>query len=722
MKSILLKLSIAFALASVLSWAYLFIPQTFQSIDSRLRDFLFLVRGELPKSNNVVIIDIDEKALDKLGQWPWQRDVFANLLYKLSEAGAGVIGLDIVFAEADRSSPHRFATKFPSLAKELENYDEYLANCLTQTPVIGGFTFLFNEHSDEKRSPNIPAIFMEKGLKGNNEILSPDGIVLNIDILQKSLYSSGFFNNIPDLGGMITHVPLIMKYDGVIYPSLALEMIRVAKLSSESNQTHLNESAQIVKIIGDDIAVDRIKIGKLEIPTDKSGRLVLNPRGPKKHFKYISIADIFDDNFDKKDIDGKFILIGTSAMGLFDLRAIAYDNAIPGVEIHANVIDNILVGDFLHKSVEARAYDLVIIWILTFITVLIFSFATSWLLLPLALIIGYGLFNLFFMVLFSYGVVLNLLFPLLSFVLAIFISLIVDYILSAKREQEAKRMLGKKVSPAVMNYLLENSQDDLVKSKEVEATVFFSDIRSFTTISEKIGSPDRLIAMLNHYMTPMVDSIINYKGTIDKFIGDAIMAYWNAPLQIENHADMAVKSAIEQIEMLSKINETIAPTYGVIINIGIGVHTGVVTAGDMGAEGRSDYTIIGDNVNLASRLEGLTKQYGANILITKATYDQLVYNYTIRPIDLVEVKGKSQAVEIFEVVCKNKDLTHYELELYEKGLYAFRTGKVQKAYEIFTKLQSERECVLYEMYLQRSQYFIDNPQIKFNPILKMTTK
>lgn len=710
MKSILLKLVIAFILATLLSWAYLFIPQTFQSIDSRLRDFLFVVRGELPKSDNVVIVDIDEKSLDKLGQWPWQRDVFANLLYKLTDAGAGVIGLDIVFAEEDRTSPHLFAKKFPQFANQLENYDEYLAKCFSQTPVVGGFTFLFNEKSNEKRVPNIPGIFIEKGLTGNNEILTPDGIVLNIDVLQNALQTSGFFNNIPDLGGMITHVSLIMKYDGVIFPSLALEMIRAAT------------GQQVVKVVGDDIAVDHIQVGDLKIPTDKFGRLVLNPRGSKKHFKYISIADIFDNKFDKKDIEGKFVLVGTSAMGLFDLRAIAYDNAIPGVEIHANVIDNILTGDFLAKNADTEGQDLFIIWGITFLTVLIFSFSTSLLVLPLALLLGYGLFELFFTILFSYGIVLNLLFPLVAFVFSIFISTIVDYILSAKREQEAKRMLGKKVSPAVMDYLLEHSQDDLVKSREVEAAIFFSDIRSFTTISEKIGSPAKLISMLNEYMTPMVDSIIDHKGTIDKFIGDAIMAYWNAPVQIENHADMAVKSSIEQIEMLNKINESVTPTYGVTINIGIGIHTGLVTAGDMGAEGRSDYTIIGDNVNLGSRLEGLTKQYGANILISKATYDQLKREYKIRPIDMVEVKGKSKAVEIFEVICNNKDISNYELDLYEKGLYGFRQGKVQEAHEIFAKLQNEFPSILYEMYLKRTQYFIDNPDIEFTPILKMTTK
>lgn len=710
MKSILLKLLIALLLALSLTWAYLFIPQSFQSVDSRLRDFLFLIRGELPKSDKIVIVDIDEKSLDKLGQWPWQRDVVAALLYKLTQAGAGVIGLDIVFAEEDRTSPHRFATKFPKLASKLENYDEVLAKCFAQTPVVGGFSFLFHEKNEEQHTPNIPAVFVEKGLKENNEIPVPDGIVLNIPILQNAMQTSGFFNNIPDLGGMITHVPLIMKYDGIIYPSLALEMYRAMM------------GKQVVKIVGDDIAVDHILIGDKKIPTDLAGRLVLNPRGPQKHFRYISVVDIFEDKFDKKDIEGKFVLIGTSAMGLFDIRSIAYDNAIPGVEVHANVIDNILVGDFLHQSADARNYDLIIIWLVAFATVLLFAFISSTLILPFALLIGYGLFELFYTLLFDYSMVLNLLFPMVAFILSIVISLMVDYIISSRKEQEAKRMLGKKVSPAVMNFLLENSKDDLVKSREVEASVFFSDIRSFTTISEKIGSPDRLISMLNEYMTPMVDSIIDHKGTIDKFIGDAIMAYWNAPLQIENYADMALKSAIEQIEMLQKINESITPKYDVTINIGIGIHTGLVTAGDMGSQGRSDYTVIGDNVNLASRLEGLTKQYGANILITKATYDKLKGSYKIRLIDLVEVKGKSQAVEIFEVICNNKDISNEELERCNKGIVNFREGKVQEARTIFTALNQERVCILYEMYIHRSQYYIDNPDIPFSPILKMTTK
>jgi len=709
MYKFLFKAAVAFVLALFLSWAYLFTPQAFFSLDNRLRDFMFVIRGELPKSDNVVIVDIDEKSLKEHGQWPWQRDVISDMLYKLTDAGAGIIGLDIVFAENDRTSPHRFASKFPEISQKLDNYDEMLAKCVSQTPVVGGYVFTFEENEQEN-IPTVPAVFIQRGMKNNSSVLQPKGVVLNIESIQDSLYSSGFFNNTPDEGGMIRSVPLIMQYEGMIFPSLALEMVRI--------YSGINK----VKVIGDSAGINHIKFGEFNIPTDHSGRIVVNFRGPGKHFKYVSAADIISGNFNKKDIDGKFVLVGTSAIGLFDLRSIAFDSTIAGVEVHANAIDNILTGDFLQKPADIIIYDLIIIWAVIFIMLIIFTVIKSWVLIPIAGLILYTMFELFFMMLFDYGMVFNLLFPLIAYSIILVLSVGIDYVIESRQKEEAKRMLGKKVSPAVMEFLLEHSDEHLVASKEVEATVFFSDIRSFTTISEKIGSPDRLIEMLNAYMTPMVENVVKHRGTIDKFIGDAIMAYWNAPLEIENHADEALKSAIEQIDMLVEVNKIIEPKYDVSIDIGIGLHTGIVTAGDMGAEGRSDYTIIGDNVNLGSRLEGLTKQYGAQILISNATFLKLTKEYKIRPIDLVEVKGKNEAVEIHEVICSNKEISDDEMILYKDAIKFFRDSHVKVAYDMFKMLQEDNPSVLYELYIKRCKHFIDNPDLEFTPVLKMTTK
>ena len=669
---------------------------------------MFIIRGELPKSDDVVIVDIDEKSLKKYGQWPWSRDIVSELLYQLSDAGAGIIGLDIVFAEKDRTSPSRYIKRYPSLASKLQDYDKLLASTLMQTPVIGGYIFTF-EKTQEDRTPMVPAIFIEKHMK-DGHLLRPKGIVLNIPTLQDAFYSSGFFNNTPDEGGMIRSVPLVMKYDDVVYPSLVMEMIRV--------YSGVNK----VYIIGDKAGVREINFGEFSIPTDKVGRLNVNFRGASKHFKYISAADILDDKFDIKDIQNKFVLVGTSAVGLFDLRSIPFDSTIAGVEVHANALDNILKGDYLEQPADTVVYDLIIIWVLIFFFLVVFSYIGSWFIIPTAIVFLYALFKMFFILMFDYGIVLNLLFPLIAYFSTLIFSIGIDYVITSKQKEQAKRMLGKKVSPAVMEYLLKHSEDDLIASKELEATIFFSDIRSFTTISEKIGSPDKLIHMLNEYMTPMVESIVNKHGTIDKFIGDAIMAYWNAPLKIEDHADKALSSAIEQIEMLKDINKDIKPKYGVDIAIGIGIHTGVVTAGDMGSFGRSDYTIIGDNVNLASRLEGLTKQYGAQILISHATYLRLKGSYTIIPIDLVEVKGKSEAVEIHEVICNNKDISDDEIEVYKKATKLFRDKKVDEAYKIYLSLDEKYPSKLYKFFIDRCRYFLDNPDIEFTPILKMTTK
>lgn len=708
MKNFIFKAFAAFLLALSLSWTYLFMPEAFFSLNSRFMDFLFIIRGELPKSDKVVIVDIDEKSLKQYGQWPWSRDLVSKLIYKISNAGAGIIGLDIVFAEEDRTSPHRLISKFAGVSKDLPNYDEILADCFAKTPVIGGYMFTF-EKTDEQDTPMIPAVFIEHGIN-DTSLLQPSGVVLNTPVLQNSLYSSGFFNNTPDEGGMIRHIPLIMKYDGVIYPSLALEMVRVYSQSKK------------VDIIGDESGVKRIEFGDFNIPTDHAGRLVVNFRGAKKYFKYISAADILNNQFDPKELQNKFVLVGTSAVGLFDLRSIPFDNAIAGVEVHANAIDNILQQDFLYRPSVAVVYDLIIIWSIVFGLMLLFSYIKSWIIIPVATLVLYGLFKIFFISIFQYGLVLNLLFPIMAFSLTLILSVAIDYIMASRQKEEVKRLLGKKVSPAIMDYLIAHSREDLVASRELEATIFFSDIRSFTTISEKIGSPDKVIHMLNAYMTPMVENIVSHKGTVDKFIGDAIMAYWNAPVVIEDHADKAVTSAIEQIEMLPKVNEMIKPLYDVEIAIGIGIHTGVVTAGDMGSFGRSDYTIIGDNVNLASRLEGLTKQYAAQILITHATYSQLKGNYKIRPIDLVEVKGKHEAVEIYEVICSNKNISDDEMQLYTEAVNYFRDSNVGSAYENFKKLQEQNPCRLYEFYIERCEYFIQNPDVEFTPILKMSTK
>ena len=365
------KVAVAFLLTILFWLLYLFSPSSFFSLDSRLRDYMFLLRGELPQSHNVTIVDIDDASLKKHGQWPWSRDKIAMLLRHISEKDPGVIGLDMVFPEPDRSSPHLLAKRYPEIVHPLPNTDQILADRFRRSPVIGGYVFTFDTRGGRK-APDIPVIFIERGLQNAHTMLAPKGVIINEPVLQDALYSSGFFNNTPDENGMIRSVPLVMKFDHVVYDSLAMEMLRIYSGSTK------------VEITGDTVGAQEIAFGSYHIPVDAAGRLLVNFRGGGHHFDYLSADDILEGNVSREKIEGRFVLVGTSALGLYDARAIAYDSNIPGVEIHANVIDNILKGDFLGAKSTYKAVDLLLIATTIGGMMLLFGLVSSAFVIPLA--------------------------------------------------------------------------------------------------------------------------------------------------------------------------------------------------------------------------------------------------------------------------------------------------------------------------------------------------
>ena len=702
MSNSLLKYSVVLLFALFLSWAYLFTPHLFSPLNTYISDLFFKTRGDLPQNQNVVIVDIDESSLEAFGQWPWSRSRVSDLINKISDAKAGIIGLDIVFAEADKTSPHTIASKLNIDEKNLENYDQILAKTFATTPTIGGYFFRFDKKKHDK-TPMLPAVFFEKGLQNNHSIFEPKGVVLNIDILQENLYSSGFFNNIPDSDGMIRSVPLIMRYDGVIYSSLVFEMLRI--------YSKVND----VMIFGDNMGVEKIEFGDFSIPTDYAGRLYVNYRGGRGHFKYISAADILNGNFDVKDIAEKFVLIGTSAIALADLRAIPLDNVIPGVEIQANVLDNILQGDFLYEPFNILIYDLLIIWGIILIFSLLFSYLNFWLLLPVTVMSLFLLSQIFFHLFFDVGIVLNLLFPLLAFSGTFLLILIMDYLSTSRQKEFIQRTFEKKVSKAVMDDLIKVKGNVLMEAHERNVAIYFSDIRGFTTISENIGSSKKLVALLNRYTTPMVEEISKREGTIDKFIGDSIMAYWNAPNHVDNYVDKAVTTALKQLQVLNELNYDLNIEFGVTLKIGIGIHTGGVTVGEMGSIDRSDYTIIGDNVNLASRIERLNKLYGTTLIISEDAKNALKDEYTIRSLDIVQVRGKHKSIEVFEVLSLGKDeKLSVELDHYSRALSLYRNRELKKAYKEFEILYDKYKTELYRIYSDRCKEHLDDPQKVFD--------
>ncbi len=703
---IFLFLLVSFGISS----AYLFLPEYFQSLDSRVRDFYFKVRGTQSVDERIIIIDIDEKSIKELGQWPWERDKFAHILYNLKEKGVGIIGLDIIFSEADKTSPTQLAKKFSINEKNLPDYDLILSQAISQTPTIVGSIFDF-DNKNLNEGPQIPAIFIQKN-KTKEYLPQAKGVLTNIALIQEKAYSSGFMNNIPDESGIIRSVPMFISYDMEIYPSLAVEMFRI-----------IQNASRIMLLYGETGIYD-ITFNKNHIKSDRFAKLYLNFRGPFKSYKYISAVDVYNNTVDSKDIAGKFAFIGTSAYGLMDLRSTPMDSVIAGVELHANMLDNLLHDDMLYRPQWSEIADLAMIFFLSFIIIFLFVRVSVLVLIPLfsSTVILYLVFN--YNILFNQHIILNSIFPMLSIVFSLVGVLGVNYFFESRQKEIIKHSFSKKVSSQVMDDLLKNPEATDLSAKEEVVSIYFSDIRSFTSISEKLASPRRITSFLNEYMEIMAKPIEESSGTIDKYIGDAVMAYWNAPLLVKNHADMAVQTALKQVAMRDEINIHINKEYGFDVDYGIGINTGKVIVGEIGSKGRSDYTIIGDAVNIASRLEGLCKIYKVRLIISEFTYQQLKEKYVVAFLDIVRVKGKQQPVKVYEVISMGEasDKKTEELDNYEKAYQAYLNAEFIEAKICFELLFKKYKKYLYILYQERCEYLERSDTVTFNGIFEFTSK
>ncbi len=671
--------------------------------DNNLREHFFEIRGKIPTTNNVVIVDINEESLKQLGQWPFGRDKMAQTLINLTNAQVGIIGLDIIFAENDRVSPHAMAKQL-NIKGDFLNHDTLLGNVVANTPTILGYFFTINE-SNDNLAPKIPQNIIAPK---NNHLIEARGVYTNIKEVQQNSYSSGFFNAFSNPTGKMTHMPLLLRYQNRVYPSLSFELIRIA---SQTKKTNLEYEKN--KLIG-------IQLDNFFIPTDSKGFFNINFRGPQKSFKYISFLDIYNNNFKEEDIAGKIVLIGSTIPTLADLRATTYDLAMPGVEIHANIIDNILKQDFLYKPTWSVALDVLLILSLTLILGYILIIIKPLFILPFIIAFTSGLYFYFYNLLFIDGIIINLFFPLVCIISTTLLTTLLKYLQERNLSLFIKDKFAKKVSTAVMEDLLQR-KDDTFKIKNCELSIFFSDLRDFTKISETINDPEKLIQLLNKYMDPMTKSIIEEKGTIDKFIGDAIMAYWNAPLSTKNHADAALRAALKQLMRLKELNKHIKEEYNFELDIGIGINSGLCTVGEMGSTGRSDYTIIGDNVNLASRVEGLTKYFGVKLIITEQTKKLLTQEYKIKELATVKVKGKEEPTILYEVIGFENTKSEHDL-LHEEALSFYKNGNLTKALDIFTTLDKKSSTNLTQLYINSCKKSLDNPSKNFTPIFDLDFK
>jgi adenylate cyclase len=679
--------------------------------DMQLRAKVF-ARFKAP-TTPVAIIDIDDKSLRAEGRWPWSREILANLINRLYEEGAVVIATDMMFPEKETDiatlvqdaliqekldTPtinHALQKVFP-----LFNYDEKFANSFLQKDVVLGLSFMPRPFI----SGSLPAPLLALTTPAEKQLnfIDDPGFIGNIVNIQTAAKHAGFINDYPDADGIIRRTPLLIRYHDNLYPSLAFEAVKLYLLSNIKLITATYNNKE---------ELEAIQLGPHVIPTDSRGQMLVPFIGKSFSFPYFSATDVLHHKLPPNILAGKIVFIGTSATGLGDLRATAVQGVYPGVEIQATIADGILEDHYSYRPAWTLGAEVSVTVVLGFILLFLFPYLGPRALITLSIIIPLTLVFANNWLWNKTGLLMFILFPILLTIALAIMNMVYGYLFETRRRERLKEMFGQYVPSKHIDEMLKASGNYGLYGEDREMTVLFADIRNFTTISEHMSAAD-LKNMLNQFFTPMTEIIFKYQGTIDKYIGDLIMAFWGAPLKDNKHAFHALTSALDMQNAAEKISEEFTARGWAEIRIGIGLSTGIMSVGDMGSKFRRNYTVIGDTVNLASRVEGLTKYYGVKIIVTENT-QQNEPEFVFRQLDLVRVKGKKSAVAIYEVICRQSEASEaltQELALYRHALRYYLNQEWHEALELFTTLhQSHPTTKIYKIYLDRIDSYQQSP-------------
>lgn len=680
----------------------------------------------------VVIADIDEKSLKQIGQWPWPRTVIADLVTRLREMGVVVIGFDIVFAEADRMSPAAFAKGTRNLPapvvealSELPDNDRVLSKAMIRAPVVIGQASSNDvryRFKDKKFRQPQPA-----RLGGDPRPHLPEalGLVRNVPQLEKAARGKGIFSLDVERDGIIRRVPTLFSIDGKIFPSLPIEILRVAARGKNyAVQTYLERGGGIAKV----------QTAGIWVPTDRRGRMWIRFR-EWSAATHLSIADILSGDISPDQVKGKIVLVGTSAVGLLDIKRTPLNDQIPGVDIHAQALENIIAQDFLTRPLILEAVELISIAFAALGFILVIPLlGPMWTLLIYGIVsVGYIANSIYLFR--EYGLLLDATYPVAAALILFSYLTFANFAREERQRRQIRDAFSHYLSPAMVDELA-NDPDRLKLGGEArEMTILFSDIQGFTGLSEKYDAAT-LTTIINKLLTPLSNEILDGNGTIDKFMGDCIMAFWNAPIQDPNHARDACIVALKMAKAMDPINERLHREMAEEghefngVKVGIGVNTGIVCVGNVGSDQRFEYSVLGDDVNLASRLEGQTRTYRVDIVLGEATVNH-VPDMAHVELDLIVVKGKTKPVRIFALLGDEEmasDIRFKELKSHHDLMVAsYRTQDWNVARNaIKTGLKTAEEfgvSNLYYMYLARiDEYEKDTPGDDWDGVYRPTTK
>ena len=692
-------------------------------IELKSLDVRFLTRGSEPPGPFAVLATIDEKSLDRIGKWPWPRAKIGALIDRLSEEGARVIAMDIVFSEPDENNNLKFVEslqkdtgalglKSPELDKFLEkarakaDNDQILADAISRSKpaVVLGYFFHFSQkeiaHLSEaelarkKRNMGANAVKLVQFTSPEAQKVKVFEALLpepNIGKLVKASRIAGYYNIFPDIDGTVRWIPLVIRYQDRFYPSLSLEAV----------QSYVGNIPLQVRVAGH--GIETIQLGPVTIPTDEMGRMFINFRGGPHTFPHYSVADIMAGRTPAGAFRDRIVFVGSTAIGVYDLRVTPFSTVFPGLEVHANVADNILRQTFLFRPGWAGFFDLAAILFMGMVTGLVLPRLRAFfsVLFIFVLFVGYLVVSQALFV--RQGIWLNAVYPLLTVVIVYTTVTLYRYIIEEREKRKIRGAFSFYVTPSVVNEMLKNPEKLKLGGDKKELSVLFSDIRGFTTLAEEMD-PEALVNLLNEYLTDMTNVVFEFDGLLDKYIGDAVMAVFGAPLEQTDHPRRACRTALKMLERLKKMQEKWEAEDTPRLDIGIGINTGPMVVGNMGSERRFDYTVMGDSVNLASRLEGINKEYGTRVVISEFTYDRVKDDFFCRELDAVRVKGKVRPVKIFELVAlrSSEDPRIDIIEPFAKALRHYRKQEWDRAEEKFnTVLSKIPEDMAARLYLQR---------------------
>jgi adenylate cyclase len=699
-------------------------------LDVRAIDLRLIQRGVEPASPAVVVVAIDDRSLSALGRWPWPRSLIARLLRAISAAEPAVVGFDIVQSEATT------APVVGSLAERVEGVDDQtwervrealaaldaddrmLAAAVrdSKRTVLGYFFDFDDPMPDRTRVP----LSTYNGVQG-----SPSGVgelkvreardaVGNLETLTTAAAATGFFNVFPDSAdGVFRRIPATIRYRESAALPLSLAMV----------QRYRENAPAMIRFA--DYGAASVRLGTHEIPVAEDGQILLNFRGPRRTFVHVPAVDLLDGKVDAATLRGKLVLVGVTASAVADVRSTPFDPLFPGVEIHATALDNALRDDFLIQPKWTVLVELAAMILAALVLGLALRHARGLAAAAVALLAtaGYAAGSQWLFL--AQGIPLGLVYPVMTIGVIYSAISLQHYLVEVREKRKIRNAFALYLNPELARMVSENPEMLRLGGQKRDLTVLFSDIRGFTSISEGL-EPESLVELLNVYLGEMTDVVFAHEGTLDKYVGDAIMAVWGAPVPHDDHAARACRASLEMVERLRKLKERFVATGWPPLEIGIGLHTGAMVAGNMGSERRLSYTVIGDNVNLGSRLEGLTKHYGATIIASEDTVRAAGTAIVAREIDVVRVKGKAVPVRIYDVLGHTADAGSVAnlCAQFGLGLAAYRARRWAAALATFEAILTERPkdgpSILYA---ERCRAYLGtDPGPAWDPVTVMDTK